>query len=173
MARVLNIGCGEDFTIGTDFVDLYPQKDDVKQCDIDKDRLPYDDGTFDEVYTKNLFEHLTNPANLMKEANRVLKKGGRLTLITDNAAYLGIGFGKTLFLHNYSGYGKEDRHFEIYTAFHMRNWADKFGFEVESIDYLMQKDSPSAFLRIVKSVLLPLLPKHLSGVNLKLVAKKK
>lgn len=55
--RILNIGCGND-TYGTDFVDLYPQRKEVKKCMIDSEKLPYSKNTFDEVRMYFVFEHL-------------------------------------------------------------------------------------------------------------------
>ncbi|HKZ42047.1 MAG TPA: class I SAM-dependent methyltransferase, partial [Candidatus Hodarchaeales archaeon] len=70
--RILNVGCGND-TYGTDFVDLYPVRDDVIRCDVEKEKLPFRDNTFDEVFSGNIFEHLKNPNLVLREMSRVLK----------------------------------------------------------------------------------------------------
>lgn len=54
----------------------------IKEADISKDRLPYDDNAFDMVYHKSLIEHLYVPDNLMRETLRVLKPGGRVIILT-------------------------------------------------------------------------------------------
>jgi SAM-dependent methyltransferase len=46
--------------------------------------LPYDDGTFDLVVSKYVFEHLERPTRVMRELRRVLKPGGHLTVHTPN-----------------------------------------------------------------------------------------
>src|SRR3989344_7050752 len=84
--RILDIGCGNE-TYGTDFVDLYPSRKGVKKVDLHHQQLPYANNCFDEVYTKALFEHLINPGLFIKEVKRVLKKGGRVVLLTDNAGH--------------------------------------------------------------------------------------
>jgi len=58
--RILNVGCGED-TYGTHFVDLYPTRKEVIKCNVDKEKLPFPNNYFDEIYSKNLLEHLRNP----------------------------------------------------------------------------------------------------------------
>lgn len=55
---------------------------DIEVADIGKEPLPYKEGSFDVVFSKSLIEHLTNPENLINEAYRVLKPGGRLITMT-------------------------------------------------------------------------------------------
>ncbi|MFA5117979.1 MAG: class I SAM-dependent methyltransferase [Candidatus Omnitrophota bacterium] len=54
----------------------------IKKADISKEKLPYEDNTFDIVYHKSLIEHLYTSDNLMKETVRVLKPGGRVIILT-------------------------------------------------------------------------------------------
>lgn len=138
--RILNVGCGAE-TYGTDFIDLYPQRPEVKKCDLDREAFPYEDNIFDEVYSKLVFEHLTNVRKFMEESYRVLKPGGRIVIITDNAGLFGL-FGK---VHhgNYElehSATPEDRHYMLFTPNHLRNFLEKFGFAVESVDYLDLSD---------------------------------
>lgn len=121
--RTLNVGCGND-TYGTDFVDLYPQRSEVIKCNVDEQKLPYPSSVFDEVYSGNLFEHLKNPFFVLKEMKRVLKKGGKLVLITDNAGYPFHHIGKNASHQdsNYRGKGESDRHFALYTKMHLKNY---------------------------------------------------
>ena len=52
--------------------------------DIETDILPYDDNTFDIIYSKSFLEHLYYPEKFMQEAYRVLKpKGVLLSLVPD------------------------------------------------------------------------------------------
>jgi len=133
--RILNVGCGSE-TYGTDFVDLYPQRKEVKKVNIDKEKLPYKDNTFDEVYSAFLFEHLKNPHKALLEMKRVLKKGGRIVLMTDNAAFLGFYTRGTLWwkVHNggytkLSGKGEEDKHFILFTSNHIESHLREAGFK--------------------------------------------
>ncbi len=135
--RILNVGCGND-TYGTDFIDLYPERKKVKKCNIDVDRFPYKDGIFDEVYSKNNFEHLRNPLNFLNESHRVLKKNGRLILITDNAGLWGL-FGNVHHggLETGGQHGSEDRHYSLFTTNHLANWLQSTGFRTVRVNYYL------------------------------------
>ena len=57
---------------------------DIKLCDIENEKLPFDDNTFDVIYSKSFIEHLYYPEKYLEEAYRVLKpKGMLLTLVPD------------------------------------------------------------------------------------------
>ena len=76
--RILNAGCGLNFNEGTDFIDATDwtkQKNVVAQhnrispiqrmprvikVDMNKDRFPYKDSTFDEVINREVFHYLEN-----------------------------------------------------------------------------------------------------------------
>jgi len=47
-------------------------------------RLPYEDGTFDLVFSKYVFEHLDRPSAVMRELRRVMRPGGHLLIHTPN-----------------------------------------------------------------------------------------
>lgn len=49
----------------------------ITMVESDTTKLPFDDGSFDIVYSKSFVEHLLNPLDFIHEANRVLKPGGR------------------------------------------------------------------------------------------------
>lgn len=140
MKRILNVGCGAE-TYGTDFVDFYPQRPEVKKCNIDEEKLPYKDETFDIVYSKNVFEHLTKPGYALKEMTRVLKKGGKLILITDNANYWVWAVGKTHlggYENNPEG-GEEDKHYSLFTEWHLKQHFEKVGLKVMKIEFLEEE----------------------------------
>jgi len=129
--RVLNVGCGED-KYGTDFLDIYPNRREVIKCDVGKEKFPYKDETFDEVYSKNLFEHIANLPHLLDEMKRVLKRKGKIKILTDNAGFFlfHIPIRKNNFLqHNSNSVrgGKEDRHYFLFTPLHLRNHLERLG----------------------------------------------
>lgn len=133
--NILNIGCGTD-TKGTHFIDKNPLRPEVKRCDIDEFALPYNNDIFDVVIMNNIFEHLRNPGFVLKEVYRVLKLGGRLDIITDNAGYFfyHAGQGHT----HYGGYEKNnpgDYHFSLFTSNHIKNHLNRAGFNDVEWDY--------------------------------------
>lgn len=56
----------------------------VKQCNLSKERLPYDDNSFDFVYCSHVLEHLLSNEQIIffAEIERVLKKDWVLLLFT-------------------------------------------------------------------------------------------
>lgn len=153
--RILNVGCGSD-TTGTDFVDLYPEHEKVIQLDINTQKLPYEDNVFVKVISNNVLEHLTNPKNFFEEIYRVLKSGGKLEIITDNANYWGFALGGThrgkMEQLKGGNHGIEDRHYMLYTDWHLRNFARKFNFTVGEINY-MPSPNKKLIVSTINSVL--------------------
>lgn len=47
-----------------------------KQCDLEKEKIPFEDNSFDFVYSKSVLEHVFNTENFINESFRVLKPGG-------------------------------------------------------------------------------------------------
>lgn len=130
--KVLNLGCGDDM-FGTVRMDMAKTPATTIVGNIEK-KLPFKKEEFDVVYTQFLFEHLTNPNNFLKECFRILKKGGKLILITDNAGFWGFHTGKytkTLGTIHYGGYNfGDDKHYALYTLEHLKNHFEKAGFRV-------------------------------------------
>lgn len=135
--RILNVGCGND-RYGTDFVDLYPTRAEVKKVDVDREKLPYEDNTFDKVYSRCLLEHLTNVGFALGEMVRVLKKGGVLEIITDNANYWYYALENSTHTGRYekTALGKEDKHYCLFTDWHLKNHLQRHGLHIIKVEYL-------------------------------------
>jgi SAM-dependent methyltransferase len=80
-------------------------------ADLNSSPLPGENGSFDLVVCKDVFEHLVNPTHALSEISRVLKKDGLLLLHVPNHFPL-IGRIKFLFTNNidtFSFFKKESR----------------------------------------------------------------
>jgi len=154
MKKILNVGCGNDI-YGTDFVDLYSSRPEVIKCDVEKEKLPYKKNTFDEVYSAFLFEHLKNPNLVLKEMFRVLKKGGKLILKTDNAGWWGYHNSKSSYKVHYGGYeshGNEDKHYALYTTHHLENHLIGIGLKILSVR-IYQRDKLGFIMTLINNFL--------------------
>src|SRR3989344_2854233 len=94
--RLLELGCGRgDFTkafkdwgLNAEALDLEKSSDvtldgiPVAHANLDADTYPYADESFDIVYSKSVIEHLKNPEHFLTESKRILKKGGKLIMLT-------------------------------------------------------------------------------------------
>ncbi|MEA1956698.1 MAG: class I SAM-dependent methyltransferase [Campylobacterota bacterium] len=96
--KMLEIGCGrgemlrnfKELGLDVKGIDLSPKapefnKDiDIKVGNVEEEKLPYEDNSFDIVYSKSVLEHFYYPERYIKEVYRVLKpKGLILTLVPD------------------------------------------------------------------------------------------
>lgn len=66
-------------------------------------KLPLDDKDFDVVFSVNLIEHLVDSENFLQECSRVLKKEGKIAIVTANLDF---------FLHNF-----------FYDQTHLHEWS--------------------------------------------------
>lgn len=96
--KLLDIGCGRgEFLRG--FIDCgvaghgvdqsraaaaYCPNAELRVADLENEGIPYDDDSFDVVYSKSVIEHFHYPERLVREMYRVLKPGGlAITLCPD------------------------------------------------------------------------------------------
>src|SRR3989344_3050671 len=55
---------------------------DKKDCDLEKDKIPHKNNSFDYILCLAIIEHISNYNNLFNELNRVLKPRGMLFITT-------------------------------------------------------------------------------------------
>jgi len=85
---------------------------------IEKEKLPFNDNSFDMILCTEVLEHLIqDPSFMLSELNRVLKEGGLLVLTTPNGLYWRYLY-KLALLGNWEGYSS----FGVYGR-HNRLWA--------------------------------------------------
>ena len=116
--------------------------------------LPYEDQFFDAVIVCEVIEHLNcNPLPVLKEINRVLRRGGYLYIATPNQAWINKRIGLLLgaSIHDPIGhYFKQlDRngnmivglHWREYVMSEIREIVGKMGFQVVRCYYFGQKST--------------------------------
>ena len=87
--KVLDLGSGDKafykvcFKKGIEISEI----DGSTGIDFEKDKLPYENNTYDVVIFTAIIEHLYNPNMILSEINRILKKEGLLITITPNITY--------------------------------------------------------------------------------------
>jgi SAM-dependent methyltransferase len=109
--RILEIGCGEGANLqhlrshgarryGVDFsrakTAFAKKATDAQTVTADAARLPFADGSFDAVLIRDVLHHVDDPTAVLGEARRVLRAGGRLTLLEPNIESPAIMFQATL-----------------------------------------------------------------------------
>lgn len=126
--RLLDFGCGSKpykslFSvaeyIGVDYDSQgHPHTNEQIDFFYDGHTLPFDNEQFDSIFTSEVFEHIFNLPEILKELNRVLKPGGRI-LITCPFA---------ICEH------EVPNDFARYTSFAMKDMLEKNGFSVLHLD---------------------------------------
>ena len=67
---------------GVDLRDENVDGFEVRGCNIETEKIPFDDNTFDYVFSKSLAEHVNNTDNFFSNVSRVLKPGGIFVCMT-------------------------------------------------------------------------------------------
>jgi len=102
---------------------------------VETDRFPFDDCSFDVVLFCEIIEHLQNdPLTVLREIKRVLKPGGSVVLTTPNVARLenvARMMGGVNIYDQYSGYGAYGRHNREYNMHELHLLLSWCGFEVD------------------------------------------
>ena len=172
--RILNLGCGNQ-TFGTHRVDFCATDTTTHVFDVERG-LQFPDGFFDEVYERNLFEHLKNPNFHLTEVYRVLKPKGTLTLITDNASCIRYYLLRThtggYVGHRHLFTATSDRHYAIFTKEHLKNHLLSAGFEVVSIGFV-ETDYATRFIDKLARKVVPSALKSLTYPRICAVAQRK
>ena len=104
-SRLLDVGCGvgcllyeankQNFAVfGLDISQgaLVKAKQGLpcaKLCVADGEKIPFQDGAFDNVVSLGSIEHFLQPETGIKEIKRLLKPGGKAVLLLPNSFYLG------------------------------------------------------------------------------------
>jgi len=108
-----------------------------RQFNVEKQRFPYADASFDGVLFCEILEHLVeDPVAALAEIHRILRPGGWLLLTTPNIAsvknIMRLSHGQNIY-DVYSGYGYYGRHNREYTLCEVRDLLSSLGFSVRRI----------------------------------------
>ena len=95
--KLLDIGCGRgEFVrafkhLGLEVAGVDRERGDSEMLkgiefrlgdDLENKPFPFEDNSFDIVFSKSVIEHIGKPNNFMRETHRVLKPGGRVVTMT-------------------------------------------------------------------------------------------
>jgi ubiquinone/menaquinone biosynthesis C-methylase UbiE len=72
----------------SDYVKEFCPSVKFKRANLEKENIPFDDNSFDIVYTKSFVEHFYHPEKIFKEIFRVLKPGGKVITLTPHWKYM-------------------------------------------------------------------------------------
>ena len=104
--KIIDIGCGrgefingfvkcgmEGYAIdqGSNAKKFFP-KINLKNCDIQNEKFPYEDSYFDVIFSKSLVEHFYYPEKIFSEMRRILKPGGKIITMTPDWDFNYINF---------------------------------------------------------------------------------
>lgn len=89
--KVLDVGCSHGWFVehylksgidayGVDVDETIKYDERIRKCDLNKERIPFEDNTFDFIQVHSVIEYLTDVHHFMKEIIRVLKPGGKLAI---------------------------------------------------------------------------------------------
>jgi len=132
--KILDVGCsvgtwldcfsesGDYQLYGTDIRDENIKNATFEACNLESEKLPFEDDMFDFVFSKSVAEHVKNTDNILSEVKRVLKPGGIFVcMVPDWKSQMSIywddythvkpftqkGLRDALMIHGYSDVGCE------------------------------------------------------------------
>lgn len=171
--RTLNIGCGKD-SWGTDRIDLYKTPITTAVVNVDKEKLPYESNTFDEVRILGALEHFKNVGHVLEEVYRVMKVGASLWIRTDNAGFFAFHLidkfehsriTERWYAIDFFGHHQcEDHHYHLFVESHLRAFLKNFKDVQVSYFYMNGKSW--------KGMLCKLLPKKIGASQIDVWATK-
>lgn len=86
--KKLNLGCGKDIREGYVNLDACPLPGVDVVADIEK-KLPFEDETFDEIFSAHVFEHMVDLNALLFELHRITKKDGVIKIFVPHFSNFG------------------------------------------------------------------------------------
>ena len=79
--RLLDVGCGIGKYVKLFSVENVEAVGIDNEIDLGKERYPFEDGTFDHVFSKSFLEHVVDTEYVAREMCRILKPGGTVVIM--------------------------------------------------------------------------------------------
>ena len=145
-ARILDVGCGDGFHLSL-LAKSGKKKWSLEGVDIDEhaieaatrkglkvhkgavEDVDLPEESYDLIFMIMTIEHVERPDRTICHIKKLLKKGGRLVIVTDNTDSLDFTFFKE---HYWGGY-HFPRHWNLFSHQSLERLAEKTGFEVTSV----------------------------------------
>ena len=162
-ARILDIGCGDGFHLG--LLREFGKKSwrlegvDINKQAIEKatregfqvhlgaaEEIDLPNENYDLVFMIQTIEHLEKPNEVLRVADKLLRKGGRLVIVTDNTDSIDFKFFKS---GHWGGY-HFPRHWNLFNRYSLAKLAEKTGFEIEGLTTII---SPVNWVLSIHNVL--------------------
>jgi len=141
--KLLDIGCGSGIfldmmrNLGWDILGIEPDPEAARiarKCfyvpvltnTLEEAHFP--DKTFDVLTMRHVLEHAADPIRLLQECERILKSGGRLSILTPNMESL----GHIIFKKDWRGL-EPPRHFYLFSQRTLRRCAERVGLHIEKL----------------------------------------
>ncbi len=138
--KVLEIGCGrgeflnefvnnglEGYGVDiSNFCKEFFPNINFKKADMSNEKLPYEDNSFDIVYSKSVIEHFYYPNIIFDEAYRVLKPGGMIITLTPEWQYI------------YKSFYEDFTHRTPFTSVSLRDIQEMSGFKEIKVESFKQ-----------------------------------
>lgn len=115
-------------------VDTEPVPDNPNYKRGSAEQIPFENERFDSVMAGELIEHLHDPESFVREANRVLKKNGKLVLTTPNRKSL---------INRLTRAYHAPLHFSLFSVPELESLLEKNGFVVEQLFCLPYNEESS------------------------------
>ncbi len=149
-ARILDVGCGDGFHLN--LLRKYGNKKwTLEGIDLDKraveaarksglnvhlgsvEEMQLPEESFDLVFMIQTIEHVEKPAAILSSIFKLLKKGGKLVIVTDNTDSLDF----KIYKNRYWGGYHFPRHWNLFNKKSITKLAIKTGFEVEDLSTIV------------------------------------
>ena len=117
-SKVIDLGYGDgSFLKSLERNQVESKGYDYDTVNFENEEIPEASNTYDFITSNSVIEHLSDATNLLKEAHRILKPGGKLILITPN------------FFYDYKNFYDDPTHVNPFTIEKLETMLEMSGFK--------------------------------------------